>query len=473
VLGDSSLAIDTDAHFGKALAAGRFRGPGFASDLAVAVPGSGSNGTIDVFFSGSGRLNTTPNQRFSADGFSTAGTSLGSGVKFPEDLTMVWGDFNGDGVGDLAATVVNETNSANSNSAVLVLYGTAGSGLSQSNSSLLVVTDAMAPDPVFRPGCGVQRSPCLVVRGHIGLAAADLDGDSKDELLIGSPAIREVDDDGTTIRSGQDGIIIVRGSAPVLSPFSSSWDVLLSDDPEGPTFGFVLAVGDFDGSGGKDVAVGDSDRSFLANQVEAGRVRIFMDVGVSGSSTGSVELRQSDSPNQGVEGGDHFGAALAAHDFNGDGVTDLAVGAPGESTGATIGHGAITTFHGQTGVGLIAGPTFAPQGFLIQFGVVCCFDGAAFGSSLTAWNFGAGPQADLAVGSPFFSVVHFANNTILSGIAGAGAIVTLYGQPVVGLVPPLFQLWTQNPGFPVCSTGFCFSTAGIARTGNHFGAAVY
>jgi hypothetical protein len=30
VLGDSSLAIDTDAHFGKALAAGRFRGPGFS-----------------------------------------------------------------------------------------------------------------------------------------------------------------------------------------------------------------------------------------------------------------------------------------------------------------------------------------------------------------------------------------------------------------------------------------------------------
>jgi hypothetical protein len=470
VLGDSSLAIETDAHFGKALAAGRFRGSAFASDLAVAVPGAGLRGTIDVFFGGS-RLNTTPNQRFSADGFSTAGTSLGSGVvKFPEDVTMVWGDFNGDGVGDLAAEVMNDNGShQDSNSAVLILYGTAGSGLSRSNSTLLVITDALAPEPVAHPGCGTRRS-CGDVEGHIGLAAADLDGDSKDELLIGTPAIREVDDDGTTIRTGHGAIIVVPGEAPVLDAFPGGWDVFISEEStDGPTFGFALAVGDFDGNGEKDVAVGDGDASFIANEFESGRVRVFM----NGSSTSSVELRQSDSSNQAVEGGDRFGAALAAHDFNGDGVTDLAVGAPGESSGATIGHGVVTTFFGVPGVGLAAGLTLAPQALLIPAGVLCCFDGAAFGSSLTAWNFGGGPQADLAVGSPFFTIARIVNNTLVNTLPGAGSVVTLYGQPVVGPTFPVLQLWTQNPGFPVCTTGFCLSTAGIAQTGNHFGAAVY
>jgi hypothetical protein len=113
VLGQSNLAIKTNAHFGKALAAGKFRGSTFASDLAVAVPGADNGGSIDVFFSSSGKLNSTPNQRLFAQSFSTAGTSLGLVVTqgvlvFPQDLTMVWGDFNGDAVGDLAAEVMNE-----------------------------------------------------------------------------------------------------------------------------------------------------------------------------------------------------------------------------------------------------------------------------------------------------------------------------------------------------------------------------
>jgi hypothetical protein len=308
------------------------------------------------------------------------------------------------------------------------------------------------------------------VEGHIGLAAADLDGDSRDELLIGASNIREVDDDGTTIRSGQKGIIIVRDTA-ALTTFTVR--VLLSEDPQGPTFGSALAVGDFDGNGEKDVAVGDADTFGNLAVFDSGSVRIFMDVDVSGSSTSSVELRQSDSPNQAVEASDRFGAALAAHDFNGDGVTDLAVGAPGESSGTTIGHGAVTTFFGVTGVGLTAGPTLAPHGLLIPVGVLCCYDGAAFGSSLAAWNFGGTPEADLAVGSPSFTIPRIINNVLVDTLPGAGSVVTLYGIPVVGLTFPDMQLLTQNPGFPVCTTGFCFSTAGIARTGNQFGAAVH
>jgi hypothetical protein len=471
VLSQGPLRASTDAHFGRALAAGRFRGPGFASDLAVGAPGVRKNGSLTgaiyVFFSdATGKLSTTPNRTFLAEDFSTDGTSLGANpMDFPEDMTMVWGDFNGDGVGDLAAEVVNGgVQHANSRSAVLVLYGTAGVGLTASNYTLLVVDDALRPDPVFNPGCGVNRF-CATSRGHIGLASGDLDGDSRDELLIGAAACREVDDNGNQLTGGPRGCVpIVDGEAPVLDPFG--WDVLRSDVAGTARFGAALAVGDFDGDGDKDVAIGAPDAS-AGGALRAGTVTVFS----AGFELPTMVLTQPGT-NQ-VEANDRFGAALAANDFNGDGVTDLAVGAPGESTGTTTGHGAVNVFHGLAGVGLTPVLAVTPAAFLGPVGVLCCFGGAAFGSSLTAWNFGSTPQADLMIGSPFFTISRFLNNTIIATHPGAGAVLGMYGVLNVGLVFPVMQLWTQNPGFPVCTTGFCFATAGTARTGNHFGAAVY
>ena len=65
-----------------------------------------------------------------------------------------------------------------------------------------------------------------------------------------------------------------------------------------------------------------------------------------------------------------------------------------------------------------------------------------FGSSLTAWDFGKGSQADLAIGVPFESI---------GRLLGAGAVQVIYGSPpgstqdhANGLHTPGNQFWTAG-----------------------------
>ncbi len=91
-------------------------------------------------------------------------------------------------------------------------------------------------------------------------------------------------------------------------------------------FGSALAVGDFNGDGIADLAVGVSGQT-VSGKSGAGAVYILF-----GSKTGlkitGQQLWTQDSANiLGVaEAGDHFGSALAAGDFNGDHRIDLAIG---------------------------------------------------------------------------------------------------------------------------------------------------
>jgi FG-GAP repeat len=477
------FAVSDNAHFGRALAAGRFRGPALGSDLAVGAPGVRRNnspvGALYVFFSRpEGRLSTIPDQVFFADQFSTAGTSLGANpMDFPDDMTMTSGNFNGDDFTDLAVEVVNGgVAHANSRSAVLMLYGSA-SGFSRTNFTVLVVNDALAADPVFRPGCGVQRT-CATSRGHIGLAAANLDdapvdAGPRDELLIGSQSCREIDDNGQNVTGGPRGCVaIVPGTNdPALDPFG--WSVLVSD-VGGDGFGTSMAIGDFDGSGELDVAVG-APGAFVGAANQAGSVLVYFDP-VDGQFPNTVLTQNTLGVNQVAETNDRFGSALAAGDFHGDGFSDLAVGAPGESTGNNVNHGAVTVFHGSAnGLPSTTRPPLTMS--LGSTGLLLVSNGAQFGSSLSAGNFGLTPEPDLMIGSPFFTIRNFAAPIGFGGpdIQGAGSVLAVYGLPQAGLTSVNMQLWMQNPGFNPCQGGptACLRTSGVARTGNHFGASVH
>jgi hypothetical protein len=480
VLDQSQIGgVSDNARFGQSLAAGRFRGPNLGSDLAVGAPGVRRNnapvGALYVFFSNAaGRLNFNPDQVFFADQFSTEGTSLGANpMDFPPDMTMVSGNFNGDDFSDLAVEVVNGgVQHLNSRSAVLVLYGSS-SGFSRSNFTVLVVDDALDPDPVFSPGCGVQRT-CATSRGHIALAAGKLDDDSRDELLIGAQACREVDDDGNALTGGPRGCVaIVPGTdEPDLS--TGGWRVLRSEVGGTQGFGLALAVGDFDGTGAGDVAVGAPDVQ-VGGLNRAGVVLIYFDP-FNGQLPDAVLTQETAGVNQVAELNDRFGAALAASDFHGDGLSDLAVGAPGESTGNNVNHGAVTVFHGSAaGLPSTERPPLTLS--LGSTGLPLLSNGAQFGSALSTSNFGLTAEPDLVIGSPSFTIRNFTAPPGFGGpdIQGAGSVLALYALPLAGLTQVNMQLWTQNPGFNACLPGptVCLRTAGVARTGNHFGASVY
>ena len=110
------------------------------------------------------------------------------------------------------------------------------------------------------------------------------------------------------------------------------------------------------------------------------------------------------------ENSDRFGFALDAGLFNDDDVMDLAVGAPGETVGGRPDAGAVSVFYGSAG-GLPATSQTLLQGNPEL--------GDRFGTALVAGFFNA-DQGDLAVGAPGEDV---------GGAGGAGAVSVFSGTP--------------------------------------------
>ena len=104
-------------------------------------------------------------------------------------------------------------------------------------------------------------------------------------------------------------------------------------DPD-ERYGAALAVGDFDGDGVDDLAIGAPGEKM--GGVAAGRVHIRF--GGSGASifAGMSSFSQNSVAALTNAVGDDFGAGLAAGDANGDGVDDLVVGVPGKEDGAPV-----------------------------------------------------------------------------------------------------------------------------------------
>ncbi len=116
-------------------------------------------------------------------------------------------------------------------------------------------------------------------------------------------------------------------------------------------YGRALASGDFDDDGYDDLAVGaplENIRiSSTTTRTDTGQVHIWK--GTPGGLVAWRVLNQADFAGTGLTSNAKFGTALVAYDGNGDGVTDLAVGAPGAESGA----GAVYLFRGTLTNGLI------------------------------------------------------------------------------------------------------------------------
>jgi disulfide bond formation protein DsbB len=412
------------ALFGGAFAVGDFNGDGFP-DLAVGAPGYTVNGrfagAVNVLYGSASGLTADGSQLWHQDSPGIADQAENAD-NFGSPLAS--GDFDGDGFDDLAVGALGEdlANPARiltDAGAVHVLYGSP-TGLTASGSRF-----------------GHQDSPG--VEGAAGgedffgwsLASGDFDGDGFDDLAVGALGDRVGSVDGA------GAVNVFYGSRSGLTVAGDQlWTQEspgVEDDAEaGDNFGNALAAGDFDGDGHDDLAAGVYNES-LPGAFHAGAVAVLYG-SASGLAAEGNQLWHQDSP--GVldlaEASDTFGSALAAGDFDGDGLSDLAVGVPLEDVFGVSNAGAANVLYGSA-----SGLTDARNQLWHQDSPGVEDENETsnlFGDALTSGDFDGDGFDDLAVGVP---QENFGN------VSSAGAANVLYGS-AAGLSAVGNQLWFQE-----------------------------
>ena len=278
------------------------------------------------------------------------------------------GDINGDGYPDAALAYIEPSVGAYYSGLVAVYTGS---------------RYGLQPTPGWSIG-GTTPEQTL---GR-DLAVGDLDNDGSPELVIGAD---RTDRGGTNngavyVFSGQPGQLFTT------SPTRSLYGELPYD-----RLGSALALCDFDGDGYLDIAAGAVDTSDLTVAIPAedqGGIAIFQ-----GSAEGFPDLPNftlygqlpdEDGVWQGVSGL-HLGSVLAAADFDGDGLCDLAAGMPDAELDGPGDDGLVVIYQGTTEQGLML--TREPVG------IFSAVSGAnsEFGRRLAAADIDGDGLAELAV----------------------------------------------------------------------------
>jgi len=396
--------------FGFATALGDFDGNGFA-DLAV----SGPSETDGFIHQGAVRIYWADKR---AGHIAYHDTRLGSRPNQRLGYALASGDFDGNNFSDLVIGARDER---------VRVTGTHGRTLSQNSTGVP----------------GTMRSG---ERHGTVFAVGDLNGDGFQDLAVGAPGDR--DDRGyasgsVTVHYGSAGGLRASGSqrwskaSPGVPGSPSAGNTAAGNLNDG--FGSALAIGDFNGDGFGDLAVGapGSRVGFGAGTVQdAGTVTVLFGSASRLSAAGSRQLTEA-SP--GVPANpandDRFGIALASGDANGDGRSELAIGVARRQVVVVLA-GTVSGF-GSTGISSWSqNTTGIPDS---------TESGDGWGSDLRFGHYRSAAHADLVVSARGEN-------------GGSGAVTLIYGSPA-GLTA-------------IGATRITQGTVGVPDTpepGDHFG----
>lgn len=336
-----------NAEFGASLAVGDFDANGY-DDLAIGIPRAHVNGqtyagAVRILYGYSFGLGTFGTELITQDavgfGFSTAEFDDRFG------FALATGDFNGDGVDDLAVGTPYEDNDGGfgDGGAVQIFHGTAGE--SDLISGLMVGVGVDAQE--WHSGLpNVQGVPEQNDRFGWSLAVGDFDHDGYDDLAVGLPYETHGEGGGALTNGG--AINVIMGSGNGLEATAENPARLWhqdSTDMEGTVasfdaFGWSLSAADLNNDGYDDLAIGVPGDQPLASNT--GAVQIMYGTIAGLTPAGNTRLYDSTSP----EAADFFGWSLTTADFNGDGYADLATGAVADIPTGIVGNniGSVFTF---------------------------------------------------------------------------------------------------------------------------------
>lgn len=337
----------------------------------------------------------------------------------PEELPFLagarstaFGNIDGDAYDDLIIGVPEYNGNAG---AVYVIYGDAGY-------------------PAFEYSLGLLPSDIrmTIINGQPGdrvgyaVAAADVDSDGFDDVVIGAP--------GANVPNVQNAgaCVVVYGSAEMPGSPEGTGTNLYPDidnptvpdtltiyygiDP-GDLCGSAVAAGDMTNNGLADVVVGAPNAN-VSNKAGAGEAYLFQSAvsrrgkGLNAAGNPSIDKWYK------IYGGSVsalLGTALAVGDVNGDGFGDLAIGAPG------VGGGRVYVLSGSGD----------PVGFLLidfaafGFGEI---NGTGnddlFGSSIAIGNFDGDKAQDILIGAPKADITPEDNLGGVFLVLGGDSLVT-------------------------------------------------
>jgi hypothetical protein len=396
--------------FGYALATGDFNDDCY-SDLAISAPSDKGFGSVTVMYGSSDGiqvLGPTPQIVYAWQVEPTNEEYSGFGQR------LASADFDGDGYADLA---VGAPAYDGDSGGVGVLYGGA-SGLDLDN-----------PGWFTQNTVGVPDSNEDYDRFGQGLAAGDLTGDGRAELVVGAPG----ESVGAITKAG--AITVLPGTATgVTTTGSKAWNQDSTGVPAnaetGDSFGYAIGVGDITGDGKADVVVGSpfEDIGAVTNAGIATYFKGSTNLLLSESGITNLHLDTTGVPGSPIAN-DQLGSAISVADYTGDLHAEAAVAARNRTVASAAGAGAVLVLPGS-GTGLTGtGSKVLSQD---SAGIVGGAEAADwFAASLLSLKVTSSARFDLLVGVPLEDRADKANAGSAHLLRGSAAGLTGTGSQLI------------------------------------------
>ncbi len=384
---------NTGAWMGTGLSGGDVNGDGYG-DVIVGSSDGGGNGQATVLYGHAGAGGTAAWQNLYAatDGLHNVGTNAAYGTVLATtaaqtittteyttanytadsdlgDRIGVVGDVNGDGYNDYIVTAPRaDSNGVADTGTAYLLFGSAG-GLGNFDLKNLTAAQGVklkgselgeslgGTSIAGAPSWGGTSGDANVhyAQSHSVAKIGDINGDGIDDFAIGSPGWGNQNfyDSGagrTYIMYGQAKG--VAWSDASLGSLNGTTGFILSKASAGTSSGSntsnnqlgwsIAGGGDFNGDGIDDMVVSAPGENVSGNTAAGAAYVIYGQAGanVASTFTSSTNLDALVTSGKAVKftgnnAQEYFGASVAMGDFNGDGLADIAVGAPGNSAGGT------------------------------------------------------------------------------------------------------------------------------------------